>query len=236
MAAAQERAARSSRCSTTRHPAADFRGNRQCISVGKCRRRRPCRPHPDGLPEPLASQDLRQAELRDLAEFYYSTRKLQAHFFAGDLASAVHASRRAVPLLWTSNSFFSSDDRRGHTSRNLSIVLTLGITAGCLAPSSPLSAITQAASGGFPDRPSSGRGRASLDSRLGCPIFQTLLSEDCVVLSSVDVNLYVVVLMKSRLQVKKSNVWVRAAVLETDSYLQRPDVQLEDRCSLNGSP
>jgi hypothetical protein len=145
MAAAQERAARSSRCSTTRHPAADFRGNRQCISVGKCRRRRPCRPHPDGLPEPLASQDLRQAELRDLAEFYYSTRKLQAHFFAGDLASAVHASRRAVPLLWTSNSFFSSDDRRGHTSRNLSIVLTLGITAGCLAPSSPLSAITQAA-------------------------------------------------------------------------------------------
>ena len=50
------------------------------------------------------------AELRDLAEFYYWTRKLQAHFFAGDLVSAVHASLRAVPLLWTSNSFFSSDD------------------------------------------------------------------------------------------------------------------------------
>lgn len=25
----------------------------------QCRRQRPCRPHPDGLPEPLASQDLR---------------------------------------------------------------------------------------------------------------------------------------------------------------------------------
>jgi hypothetical protein len=70
------------------------------------------------------------------AEFYYWTRKLQAHFFAGDLVSAVHASLRAVPLLWTSNSFFSSDDRRGHTSRSLSIVLTLGITAWWLAPSS----------------------------------------------------------------------------------------------------
>ena len=37
------------------------------------------------------------AELRDLAEFYHWKRKLQAHFFAGDLASAVYASLRAVP-------------------------------------------------------------------------------------------------------------------------------------------
>ena len=36
--------------------------------------------------------------------------------------------------------------------------------------------------------------------------------------------------------IRPSGDWVRAAVLETDSYLQRPDVQLEYRCSLNGSP
>lgn len=43
-----------------------------------------------------------------LAEFYYWTRKLQAHFFAGDLASAVDASLRAEPLLWTSAAMFES--------------------------------------------------------------------------------------------------------------------------------
>ena len=41
-----------------------------------------------------------------LAEFYYWTRKLQAHFFAGDLASAVDASLHAEPLLWTSAAMF----------------------------------------------------------------------------------------------------------------------------------
>ena len=43
-----------------------------------------------------------------LAEFYYWTRKLQAHFFAGDLASAVDASLHAEPLLWTSAAMFES--------------------------------------------------------------------------------------------------------------------------------
>ena len=43
-----------------------------------------------------------------LAEFYYWTRKLQAHFFAGDLASAVDASLHAEPLLWTSAATFES--------------------------------------------------------------------------------------------------------------------------------
>ena len=46
------------------------------------------------------------------AEFYYWTRKLQAHFFAGDLASAVDASRKAEPLLWTSAAMFESAEYR----------------------------------------------------------------------------------------------------------------------------
>jgi PAS domain S-box-containing protein len=47
-----------------------------------------------------------------LAEFYYWTRKLQAHFFAGDLASAVDASLHAEPLLWTSAAMFESAEYR----------------------------------------------------------------------------------------------------------------------------
>jgi PAS domain S-box-containing protein len=46
------------------------------------------------------------------AEFYYWTRKLQAHFFARDLASAVDASLRAKPLLWTSAAMFESAEYR----------------------------------------------------------------------------------------------------------------------------
>ena len=46
------------------------------------------------------------------AEFYYWTRKLQAHFFAGDLASAVDAALRAEPLLWTSAAMFESAEYR----------------------------------------------------------------------------------------------------------------------------
>lgn len=47
-----------------------------------------------------------------LAEFYYWTRKLQAHFFAGDLASAVDASLRAESLLWTSAAMFELAEYR----------------------------------------------------------------------------------------------------------------------------
>jgi PAS domain S-box-containing protein len=56
----------------------------------------------------------RLAELPNLvfAEFYYWTRKLQAHFFAGDIASAVDASLRAAPLLWTSAAMFESAEYR----------------------------------------------------------------------------------------------------------------------------
>lgn len=108
---------------------ADFRGNRQCISVGNVDANDRAALILMDYPNRWRLKIYAHAELRDLAEVYYWTRKLQAHFFGGDLVSAVHASLRAVPLLWTSNSFFSSDDRRGHTSRSLSIVLTLGITA-----------------------------------------------------------------------------------------------------------
>ncbi|WP_147155753.1 ATP-binding protein, partial [Reyranella soli] len=47
-----------------------------------------------------------------LAEFYYWTRKLQAHFFAGDLASAVDASLHAESLLWTSAAMFEAAEYR----------------------------------------------------------------------------------------------------------------------------
>src|ERR1700733_11373494 len=47
-----------------------------------------------------------------LAEFYYWTRKLQAHFFAGDLASAIDASLHAESLLWTSAAMFESAEYR----------------------------------------------------------------------------------------------------------------------------
>jgi PAS domain S-box-containing protein len=47
-----------------------------------------------------------------LAEFHYWTRKLQAHFFARDLASAIDASVRAESLLWTSAAMFESAEYR----------------------------------------------------------------------------------------------------------------------------
>ena len=37
-----------------------------------------------------------------LAHFWYWVRKLQTHFFAGDFASAIEASLKALPLLWSS--------------------------------------------------------------------------------------------------------------------------------------
>jgi PAS domain S-box-containing protein len=40
-----------------------------------------------------------------LARFWYWVRKLQTHFFAGDFASAIEASLKARPLLWTSPTF-----------------------------------------------------------------------------------------------------------------------------------
>ena len=46
------------------------------------------------------------------AEFYYWTRKLQAHFFARDLASALDAALRAEPLLWTSAAMFETAEYR----------------------------------------------------------------------------------------------------------------------------
>jgi PAS domain S-box-containing protein len=43
-----------------------------------------------------------------LAECWYWIRKLQARVLAGDYRSAVHASSKARPLLWTSPSFFET--------------------------------------------------------------------------------------------------------------------------------
>jgi PAS domain S-box-containing protein len=52
----------------------------------------------------------RFSENPDLAfvEFWYWVRKLQARFFAGNYASAIEASSRAQPLLWTSVSQFET--------------------------------------------------------------------------------------------------------------------------------
>lgn len=47
-----------------------------------------------------------------LSDFWYSTRKTQARFFAGDYATAVEASLRAQPLLWTSPSQFETAEFR----------------------------------------------------------------------------------------------------------------------------
>ncbi|HTF42437.1 MAG TPA: sigma 54-interacting transcriptional regulator, partial [Terriglobales bacterium] len=48
-----------------------------------------------------------QADLA-LAECWYWIRKLQARVLAGDYRSAIHASSKARPLLWTSPSFFET--------------------------------------------------------------------------------------------------------------------------------
>jgi hypothetical protein len=74
---------------------ADFRGNRQCISVGDVDANDRAALILMDYPNRWRLKIYAHAELRDLAEFYYWTRKLQAHFFAGDLVSAVHASLRA---------------------------------------------------------------------------------------------------------------------------------------------
>jgi PAS domain S-box-containing protein len=47
-----------------------------------------------------------------LGEFYYWTRKLQARFFAGDLASAVDASVNADRLCWTSTGQFETAEHQ----------------------------------------------------------------------------------------------------------------------------
>ena len=89
---------------------ADFRSNRQCISVGNVDANDRAALILMDYPNRWRLKIYAHAELRDLAEFYHWTRKLQAHFFAGILLRQC-TPRRAVPLLWTSNSFFSSDDR-----------------------------------------------------------------------------------------------------------------------------
>jgi predicted ATPase len=50
------------------------------------------------------------------AECWYWIRKLQSRFFAGDYASAVDASSRAHPLLWTSLSLFETAEYHFYTA------------------------------------------------------------------------------------------------------------------------
>ncbi len=64
---------------------ADFGGNRQCISVGNVDANDRAALILMDYPNRWRLKIYAHAELRDLAEFYYWTRKLQAHFFAGTL-------------------------------------------------------------------------------------------------------------------------------------------------------
>ena len=66
----------------------------------------------DGYSELGTERRLADSPNLVFAEFYYWTRKLQAHFFAGDLASAVDASLHAESLLWTSATMFESAEYR----------------------------------------------------------------------------------------------------------------------------
>ena len=66
----------------------------------------------DDYNERDTEQRLASNPLLILSEFFYWTRKLQARFFAGDNASAVEASRRAYPLLWSGPSQVETGDFR----------------------------------------------------------------------------------------------------------------------------
>jgi PAS domain S-box-containing protein len=66
----------------------------------------------DGYSELDTERRLASSSDLVLAEFYYWTRKLQAHFFAGDLPSAVDASLHAESLLWTSAAMFELAEYR----------------------------------------------------------------------------------------------------------------------------
>jgi len=66
----------------------------------------------DGYSELDTERRLADSPNLVFAEFYYWTRKLQAHFFAGDLATAVEASLHAESLLWTSATMFESAEYR----------------------------------------------------------------------------------------------------------------------------
>jgi hypothetical protein len=78
---------------------ADFRSNRQCISIGNVDANDRAALILMDYPNRRRLKLYAHAELRDLAEFYHWTRQLQAHLFAGDLASAVYVSLRGTAAL-----------------------------------------------------------------------------------------------------------------------------------------
>ena len=68
------------------------------------------------------------AELRDLAEFYHWTRKLQAHLFTADLASAMYASARGTAALDVEQFLLIGRQVRPHVPQFVDHV-DMGITA-----------------------------------------------------------------------------------------------------------
>lgn len=68
--------------------------------------------HHDEFNEPDSERRLASNPNLIFAEFYYWTRKLQAHFFAGDLVPAIDASLNADRMLWTSAAMFESAEYR----------------------------------------------------------------------------------------------------------------------------
>lgn len=142
---------------------ADFRGNRQCISVGNVDANDRAALILMDYPNRRRLKIYAHAELRDLAEFYYWTRRLQAYFFAGDFASTVHASLRGTAALDVEQFLLIGRQARPHLPQFVDRV-DMGNNGVMTRALQPLECyLPKAVSGGLPDRLCSGRGRASLD-------------------------------------------------------------------------
>ena len=66
----------------------------------------------DDYCEPQVERDLASNPNLVFAEFYYWTRKVQAHVFAGDYASAAEAAFKGQRLYWTSAAMFETAEFR----------------------------------------------------------------------------------------------------------------------------
>jgi len=162
---------------------ADFRGNRQCISVGNVDANDRAALILMDYPNRWRLKIYAHAELRDLAEY---AQVAGAFFRRGPCFGGARLAARGTAALDVEQFLLIGRQARPHLPQFVDRVDigNNGVMTRALQP-----------------QPRSGAvGRREVAS--GVLYSRTLLSEDCVVLSSVDVNPYVVVLMKSRLQVK----------------------------------
>jgi hypothetical protein len=95
----------------------------------QCRRQRPCRPHTDGLPEPLASQDLRARGIeRPRRVLLLDAQVAGAFFRRGPCFGGARLAARGTAALDVEQFLLIGRQTRPHLPQ-LSIVLTLGTTA-----------------------------------------------------------------------------------------------------------